>query len=207
MACKILSLDLHGVVLRDKDLLNHIRENHNAYTAYKAPYSKNPAKTNQLVTTAYGQLAHGLHKVYGVDTSDFEERVYGDRRLLDRLGEILSSTDFQMEAKIIHELAMKPDWKVTLVSNTPHAWAKRVAEAVSHAVYVDCTKDTYTVPPHQLSVHVDDAVGDMKKNSVLFTKKKKAGVWYKQVSSIEELAMYIRSIDMQIDHNHKTTLR
>jgi hypothetical protein len=37
---------------------------------------------------------------------------------------------------------------------------------------------------------------------ILFTDSKKQGTWYKQMSSFEEIAMYIRSLDMWANHDH-----
>lgn len=210
MAYKSLVLDLHGVVLRDRDLLHQIRENHNAYVAQKVPLSKNPAETNRLVSFAYGHTVRGLQQVYGVDTSDFEERVYGERRLLDRLTEVLYSTEFQRNAQILHQFALGHEWKVSLATNAPYSWTKKVAEAISDSVFTVCDKDTHVWPEHHVHVYVDDSRLNIEKKRrannwipILYADFKKPGVWFKQVSSFEDLAMYLRSLDMWIEHDHK----
>lgn len=208
MAFKSLLLDVNGVVLRDPDLFRWVRQNHVAYVKAKVPHSKNPRETERLVRIAYGHTARGLQKVYGVDTSDFAEKVY-DKKLMDRLTETLYSTEFQQDAKIIHEIASGYEWKVTLMSNAPGVWVSKVAEAISDHVYTCYNKDDMKWPVHHVHVFVDDDVKNMRYlpniTPVLFTQNKNPNAWYAQVNSFEDLAMLIRSIDMWIEHNHLRT--
>jgi hypothetical protein len=210
MAFKSLLLDVNGVVLRDPDLLHHMRENHIAYVASKVPSSKNPSKTERLLRVGFKGTANGLREVYGVDTSDFLEKVY-DKHLMSRLTETLYGTEFQRDAKCIYDIAKGHDWKVTLISNAPSVWVSPIAEAIGD-VY-SCPKDGVVLPEHHVQVYVDDSVrrintkcGLPNWSPILFTDSKKQGTWYKQMSSFEEIAMYIRSLDMwtEYDHWHKT---
>lgn len=207
MAFKSLLLDVNGVVLRDPDLLHHVKENHVAYVASKVPYSKDPRNTEKLLYKGFGSTLNGLKTVYGVDTSDFEEKVY-DKKLMDRLAETLYSTEFQRDAKIIYNIAKGHEWKVTLVSNAPNIWSARVADAIGD-VYTRCKSDHVSWPQHHLHIYVDNSLTkiNLKRflpnwSPVLFTGTKQSGTWYKQVRSFEDLALYINSLDMWIAHNH-----
>jgi hypothetical protein len=208
MAYKSLLLDVNGVVLRDPDLFHHVKEKHIAYVRSKVPIAKDARESERLVRLAYGHTKRGLECVYGVDTSDFVEKVY-DKHLMDRLTETLYSTEFQRDAQIIYDLAKGHDWKVTLVSNAPDVWVSKIAEAIGDNVYTCCAKDEARWPEHHIHIFVDDSIKNIcaKQNApnwspILFTDTKRPGVWYKQIRSFEELALYIHSLDMWIDHDH-----
>ena len=98
--------------------------------------------------------------------------------------------------------------KVTLVSNAPNIWVSRVAEAIGD-VYTCCEKDTAIWPEHHIQIYVDDSVEKVITKTalpnwtpILFSNSKNPNVPYKQVNSIEELALYIRSLDMWASHDH-----
>jgi len=70
----------------------------------------------------------GLEKLFDIDTSDFNKKVY-DTTLMAHLWEVLESTEFQADARIIHDLSSR--WRVTLFSNAPLAWIGTVARAIN----------------------------------------------------------------------------
>jgi FMN phosphatase YigB (HAD superfamily) len=152
-----------------------------------------------------------------VDTSDFHEKVY-DKRLMEHLADVIYGTDFQQEAKELHELSEK-DWKVTLFTNSPVEWAVPIAHAISHNVYVDCVGHDvsksplkpeaarYTkFPKHMTHIFVDDSLKNLGTsrwlpnwNSIYFNEgPKEDRLWCPQISSIWELVLYVNSVDRWI---------
>ena len=124
MAFKSLLLDIDGVVVRDKLLLSHVKENCVNYVASKLPEAKSPRDVNRVLHLSHGHTARGLNMVFKIDTSDFNEKVY-DKRLMDHLAEVIYGSEFQEEAKEIHELTQN-GWKVTLFTNSPVKWAGKL---------------------------------------------------------------------------------
>ena len=136
MAVKSLLLDIDGVIVRDKLLLAHVKENCTRYVQAKLPDCKDPRNVNRILYLTHGHTARGLTHSFGVDTSDFNDHVY-DRRLMDHLAEVIYTTDFQAEAKEIHDFTKK-GWNVTLFSNAPEAWCRRVARVIGDDVGLVC---------------------------------------------------------------------
>jgi hypothetical protein len=136
MAVKSLVLDIDGVIVRDKLLLAHVSDNCVKYVQSKLPECKDPRNVNRILYLTHGHTARGLKHSFGVDTSDFNEKVYDDR-LMDHLAEILYGTKFQQEAKEIHDFTKK-GWNVTLFTNAPSKWGTMVARAISDEVYLRC---------------------------------------------------------------------
>jgi FMN phosphatase YigB (HAD superfamily) len=218
MAVKSLLLDIDGVLVRDRLLLEHVKDNCVKYVTAKLPESKSPRDVNKILYMTHGHTARGLSKAFQVDASDFNEKVY-DKRLLDHLAEVLYSTDFQLEAKEIHELTKK-DWKVTLFTNSPIEWAGRVARAISDEVFVVCgttdgplkpEADMYTqFPKHLTHIYVDDSLKNLDTarwlpnwHPVLFNQDAKEDrLWCPQVSSIWETCLFVNSVDQWIHDNH-----
>ena len=139
MAVKSLLLDIDGVLVRDKLLLEHVKDNCVRYVQAKLPQCPDARKANRLLYLAHGHTALGLSKSFGIDTKDFNESVY-DKRLMDHLAEILYGTEFQQEAKQIHDFTTR-GWQVTLFSNAPPIWSNQVARAISDVVGVRCPGD------------------------------------------------------------------
>lgn len=131
---KSLVLDIDGVLIRDPLLLEHVRYNVIQYVRTKLPHAKQPDRVNRLLYNHYGHTARGLKHAFRIDTRDFNEKVYTPR-LTDHLWEVLSGTEFQQEAEIIHEISQK-GWDVTLFSNAPLSWSMPVMHAIGHNVTV-----------------------------------------------------------------------
>jgi hypothetical protein len=131
---KSLVLDIDGVLIRDSLLLAHVRSNVVEYVRKKVPWCKEPARLNTILYKKYGHTARGLQQAFKIDASDFDENVY-DGRLHDHLWSVLSGTEFQEEAKIIHEISQS-GWDVTLFSNSPLYWSLPVQQAISDQVNV-----------------------------------------------------------------------
>jgi FMN phosphatase YigB (HAD superfamily) len=214
---KSLRLDIDGVILRDKLLLEHVKDNCVQYVASKLPECKNPRETNRVLYLSHGHTARGLRNVFKMDTSDFNEKVY-DRRLMDHLAEVIYGTEFQHEAKELHELTEK-DWKVTLFTNSPVEWAVPIARAISDNVFLDCTGhdmstaslkpevDRYMqFPKHMSHIYVDDSLKNLGTarwmpnwHSVYFNEgPKEDRLWCPQVGSIWEMLLYVNSVDQWI---------
>ena len=60
MVKPLLLLDVDGVLVRDRPLLDHVRYNVNAYVAKKLPNVKNPGRVNQILYSQYGHTGRGL---------------------------------------------------------------------------------------------------------------------------------------------------
>jgi len=202
MAVKSLLLDIDNVVVRDRLLLEHVKDNCVRYVAAKLPESKSPRDVNKLLYTKYGHTARGLQKAFQIDASDFNEKVY-DKRLMDHLAEVIYGTEFQLEAKEIHDLT-KREWKVTLFTNSPIEWAGRVARAIGDEVHVVCAESDATqgplkpeaamytqFPKHLTNIFVDDSLKNLETarwlpnwHPVLFNQGLKVDkLWCPQVSS------------------------
>jgi FMN phosphatase YigB (HAD superfamily) len=209
MAFKSLLLDIDGVVLRNPLLMEHVKDNCVRYVAAKLPECKNPSVVNSVMYLAHGHTARGLQKSFQMDTSDFNEKVY-DKRLIEHLSEVIYGTEFQQEAKEIHELTEK-DWKVTLFTNSPIEWAGPVARAIGDNVYVDCAGSEFkpaasrytSFPKHMTHIYVDDSLKNIGTarwlpnwHSVYFNEgPKEDRLWCPQISSIWELVLYVNSAD------------
>ena len=217
MAFKSLLLDIDGVILRDRLLLEHVNDNCARYVAAKLPDCKNPRETNRVLYLGYGHTARGLSTCFQVDTHDFNEKVY-DRPLMDHLAEVIYGTDFQLEAKELHELTEK-DWKVTLFTNSPIEWAVPIGRAISDNIFIDCAGHNiattflkpeairYTsFPKHMTHLYVDDSLKNLGTarwlpnwHCVHFNEgPKDHHMWCPQISSINELVMYVNSVDQWI---------
>ena len=132
MASSIL-LDIDGVILRDRLLLEHVRHNVVDYVREKLPHSKNPELTNRLIYKVYGHTGLGLQKAFRIDTRDFNKKVYNDGMLL-HLYAILDTPQFKEDAKVIKELS--EDYKVTFFSNSPLEWSIPVRDAISQRINI-----------------------------------------------------------------------
>lgn len=219
MSFKSLVLDIDGVLVRDRRLLAHVRHNCVRYVAKKLPDCKDPAYTNKILYATAGHTARGLRNSFGIDTSDFNKEVY-DRPVRDRLWEVLSGTQFQEEAKELHEL-MKNGWRVTLFTNSPIEWAGQVAHAISDEVYVVCPGNDVTESPlkpeataytnfakNHTHIFVDDSPTNLVTarwlpnwHPVHFNPGKMEPMdWCSTVGSIWELCLFVNSTDLEIQN-------
>jgi FMN phosphatase YigB (HAD superfamily) len=221
MAFKSLVLDIDGVLIRDRRLLAHVRHNCVRYVAKKLPECKDPAYTNKILFATAGHTARGLQNSFGIDTSDFNKEVY-DRPVRDRLWEVLSGTQFQAEAKQLHELTQN-GWRVTLFTNAPIEWAGEVAHAISDEVYVVCPGSNVIDSPlkpegraytdfakHHAHIFVDDSLTNLTTarwlpnwQPVHFNPGLDAPIdWCPTVGSIWEVCLFANSAAHQMD-NHE----
>jgi len=224
MAVKSLVLDIDGVLLRDKGLLDHVRYNCERYVKAKLPECKEPARVNRLLYNTCGHTARGLQTLFGVDTSDFNKKVY-DVPLRTHLWEVLSSSEFQKEAAEIHTFTQN-GWRVTLFTNSPIEWAGEVGHAISDEVYIVCPganlEDSPLKPEaaayrdfakHQTHVFVDDSLVNLSTarwlpnwHTVYFNERKgHTPKWCPTIGSIWELGLFVNSADLQME-NHETYL-
>ena len=221
MAIKSLLLDIDGVLVRDRLLLEHVKDNCVKYVAAKLPEAKSPRDVNKLLYLTHGHTARGLQKAFQIDASDFNEKVY-DKRLLDHLAEVIYGTEFQLEAKEIHELTKK-DWKVTLFTNSPIEWAGPVARAISDDIHIMCSGSDATKCPlkpeadmytqfqkHLTHIFVDDSLQNLTTarhlpnwHPIHFNQGVKVDrLWCPQVGSIWETCLFVNSVDQWIHDNH-----
>jgi len=165
---KTLLLDVDGVLVRDSLLFSHLKDNAVNYVRTKVPHSKNPRALNALLYKKYGHTSIGLSRALGIDASDFDRCVY-DRRLIDHLWSVISGTEFQKEAEILHEIASRGDWKVSLFSNAPPVWTTPVSQAISDCIGV--SDHEYFKPqglaythfsPRDMYLFVDDKVENLR---------------------------------------------
>ena len=218
---KSLLLDIDGVVLRDRLLMEHLKDNCVRYVAAKLPQCKDPRETNRLLYLSHGHTARGLATSFQVDTSDFNEKVY-DKSLMNHLADVIYGSEFQQEAEELHRLS-ESGWKVTLFTNSPVEWAVPIAHAISHNVFIDCTGHDvskspmkpdaarYTqFPTHMQHFYVDDSLKNLGTarwlpnwHSVYFNEgPNEERLWCPQVDSMWELLMYINSVDVWTHVEH-----
>jgi FMN phosphatase YigB (HAD superfamily) len=220
MAVKSLLLDIDGVLVRDKLLMAHVSDNCTRYVQSKIPECRDPRQVNRVLYLAHGHTARGLKHSFGIDASDFNEKVY-DNRLLDHLSEVLYSTEFQQEAKQIHEFTKK-GWNVTLFTNSPAVWSGRVARAISDEVYLRCPGDNVMDAPLkpeatayqnfskvQTHVYVDDSLKNLGTarwlpnwHPIHFTDAPAdPQSWCPVIGSIWELGLFIDTADCLMDRH------
>lgn len=226
MAFKSLVLDIDGVLLRDKALMNHVKRNCERYVKAKIPDCKEPARVNRLLYSTCGHTARGLQNLFGTDTSDFNEAVY-DVPLRTHLWDVLGSTEFQKEAADIHKFTHQ-GWGVTLFTNAPIEWAGDVARAIGTDVNVVCPSSNVVDSPlkpeatayrnfakHHTHIFVDDSLANLNTarwldnwHPVYFNDYKlESGSsrpdWCPTIGSIWELEIFLNSADLQMV-NHGT---
>lgn len=131
-----LLLDVDGVIIRDRLLLAHVKHNATRYVHSKLPNCADPVSVNRSLYLAYGHTARGLSTGFGIDCSDFNEKVY-DKSLLSHLADTLETPEFQADAEHISNLIFY-GWPVTLFSNAPYEWVAPVARAISDQVRIRC---------------------------------------------------------------------
>ena len=222
MAFKSLVLDIDGVLIRDKLLLEHVKDNCVSYVRSKLPECKDPGAVNRILYLSYGHTARGLTHAFEIDTTDFNAKVY-DKRLLEHLSEVIHGSDFQQEAQEVYDLR-KNDWKITLFSNSPFEWAGAVADAIGDEVAVRCPGANLNqsplkpeasafmhFPKHHTHLFVDDSLKNLGTarwlpnwHPIHYTEgPKDAQTWCPQVSSIWDLCLYVNSVDQWMKDHHE----
>lgn len=139
-----LLLDVDGVLLRDRLLAQHVEHNITKYVRSKLPEAKDHTAIRTLLYNKYGHTARGLTQSFGIDTSDFNRKVY-NKSLMTHLAEYMQTQQFQKDAYDIHQLIQNDGWKVTLFSNAPVEWTKPVALSIDSRVNI-ATNDTFLKP-------------------------------------------------------------
>ena len=215
MASRNLLLDIDGVILRDKPLLQHVKENCVKYIKYKMPECKDPENINDTLYLSYGHTARGLQVRYEVDVSDFNTQVY-DKKLMEHLGMILAEPHMQKEMREINSLSHE-NWNIFLFTNAPWRWAQRVSVAIGENVRVKCPGDpsfsplkpemeAYTVPFKNLNLMVDDSLKNLGPARNLTNWKPvyfnngehDPYLWCDQVSTIGDMCSLVRGLDKKI---------
>lgn len=166
---KRVLLDIDGVLVRDKALLDHVKANCERYVAQKLPSAKKPADVNRVLYLAHGHTARGLRDAFGIDIHDFNDSVY-DKNLMSHLWEVLSGTEFQEEAREIHDLVERGN-KITLFTNSPDVWARQVAISISDEIDYRCPQDYNWLKPeapaymqfpsNQNYIYIDDSLKNL----------------------------------------------
>ena len=205
---KNLILDIDGVVIRDKKLLNHVRDNCVRYVSQKLPCCKNPSSTNEALYLSTGHTGYGLSKILDIDTSDFNHKVY-DQSLMEHLAEVISHPIYQAETIKLHNLTLD-GWDITLFTNAPPIWATPIALSINDKVNIRCpgyykpSVNAYaSFPRDQIKVYVEDSIKNLETirfskswTPVYFGSKKYS--WCQNVENIEGLCNLVK----EIDHNN-----
>jgi hypothetical protein len=126
-----LLLDVDGVLIRDRVLLNHVKSNVIRYVSKKLP-GKNASRLNNQLYKEYGHTAIGLEKEYGIDTSDFNRVVYNSH-VLEHLYDFLDSKEFEKDAMIVRDI-LNLGHDVQLFSNSPIVWSLPVALTIDDRI-------------------------------------------------------------------------
>lgn len=135
-----LLLDVDGVIVRDKVLLDHMRYNVITYVRKKVP-GRDPVKLNGMLYTKYGHTARGLAKEFGIDTRDFNAHVY-DPHLMNHLYDFIKMNDeFKQDVDILKSISH--NWEIELFSNAPLEWTNPLCLAIGHGCV---SKDQYDKP-------------------------------------------------------------
>lgn len=204
-----LLLDIDGVLIRDEVLLDHVKHNIVKYVHKKLPNQKNPYRLNNYLYMKYGHTATGLRKEYGVDTLDFDYRVYTPR-VLDHLENFLDTREFKRDADILRNV-LNMGWDVELFSNSPLVWSEQVKckidshRVVNKRVYEKPSASSYTqFDPFREYLFVDDKVSNLLPTLFMDNLKQihfssqKEEEQLETVSSIDEL--FIKKIQPRHDH-------
>lgn len=193
---KTLLLDVDGVLIRDRVLLNHVKSSVVRYVRTKISKDSNPTQVNNFLYKTYGHTAIGLEKEYGVDASDFDHRVYTPH-VLDHLYDFLDTTEFQRDANFVREIIDKGH-PVELFSNSPLVWSLPVALAIDTKIktgtYMKPNTESYMkFDPLSEYIFVDDKMCNLM--PVLFLENwvpvhfsdQVESKFVKTISSLEEL--------------------
>jgi len=202
-----LLLDIDGVIVRDRLLLAHVRDNCVSYVRNKMPDCKEPMFLNKSLYLAHGHTGRGLAVTCGKDTRDFNSVVY-DKNLLSHLADVIYGKEFQEEAKEIHEWT-RNDWNITLFTNAPSEWAIPVARAIGDNINVVCGDPYAPLKPHlsayrrftkmETHIFVDDSLKNLgtvrwlNNWQPVYFGEKDPTTFCPTVGSIWEIGLYLSS--------------
>jgi FMN phosphatase YigB (HAD superfamily) len=208
-------LDVDGVLVRDRLLLEHVKSNCIEYVRAKLPECKDPATTNRYLHLTHGHTARGIQTLFNLDVSDFNEKVY-DKRLLEHLADVIYGPEFQNEMTELFDVTSKGCWDVTLFSNAPSEWVKPIALAIGgDTINVSCcgsNAHTSFLKPElaaysgfsstQTHLYVDDSLknlGAVRRlpnwQPVLFNQgEKEPRLWCQQIGNMWELRLLLDSL-------------
>lgn len=210
---RLLLLDVDGVVVRDPLLMQHLTCNIREYIRAKLPEAPEPAKVARLLYNRYGHTGRGLTSAFGIDSSDFNEKVY-DASIMEHLACVLASKEFQEDADSIREIS-RSGWDVRFFSNAPEKWTQPIAKAISDSV--DWRQEQlWWKPDPRAYTHysIDDQkffVDDSIKNlwtanymwnwrCIHFSPNKQKDSKFLTIGSLWELGLLTRSIDTWAEH-------
>lgn len=129
-----LLLDVDGVLIRDKKVLDITRRNISSYIRMKIPRAKNPDRLREYLYKHYGHTGYGMTKMFGIPTPDFDMYVY-DKTLMESLVDVLCTEQFSADTRTLKSI-MDRGHIVTLFSNAPPLWSLPIAEAIDPRVRV-----------------------------------------------------------------------
>lgn len=156
---KRVLLDIDGVIIRNKPLLGHVRNNIVRYVDSKVK-TNNPVRLNELLFKAHGHTAKGLEVEFGIDTGDFNSFVY-DVHAIDHLYEVLKSDEFKRDAEIVKRMGKN----VSFFSNSPLVWSIPVRNAIDKnihtAVYTKPEIKNYSMWNEREAIIVDDRLDNL----------------------------------------------
>lgn len=163
---KTVLLDIDGVLIRDNILLNHVNNSVVRYVKTKIPKMHNSSKVNSVLYKTYGHTAIGLEKEYGVDTTDFNQKVY-NIYVMDHLYNYLdTSKKFKTDATTIRHI-LDIGYNVELFSNSPLEWSNAVRNFIDQrlktGVYEKPKIETYLKFDSQRDyIFVDDKLDNRR---------------------------------------------
>jgi FMN phosphatase YigB (HAD superfamily) len=210
---RCLLLDVDGVLLRNKPLFEHVKQNAVRYVAKKLPDCPDPEETNRVLYLTHGHTARGLKSAFGIDASDYNSFVY-NKSLMTHLMDVIESNEFRLDAETVNSLTER-GWPVTLFSNAPYQWVQPVALAINDQVRIRCPGPDTSVANFKPDpafykefdascnsyYYVDDSLKNLGAVRALpnwrpihFTERKDPKLWCPQVSSLPDLALSLWTI-------------
>jgi FMN phosphatase YigB (HAD superfamily) len=148
-------LDIDGVILRDRAILQKQQNKVIQYVRHKTRYTEPYAKyTTERLFKKYGHTLIGLRKEYGIkdDLSDFNTFLYDDDIMTDLTDYVVSSgcdriVDDYMTLKTVCDVHNVP---IYLFSNAPQLWCEPIAKTIGvkseNLIYGDALD---TLKPHE----------------------------------------------------------
>lgn len=130
-----LLLDIDGVLIRDRVLLDHVKNNIVRYVHKKVPSHMNPYNLNNMLYKMYGHTATGLKKVYKLDTSDFDYEVY-NTHVIEHLYDVLETREFRDDSEVVKRI-LDMGFNIEFMSNSPLVWSEPVRYAIDHTRIVN----------------------------------------------------------------------
>lgn len=129
MTKSLLLLDIDGVLIRDRVLLDHVKNNIVRYVSKKMPGTKKPAHLNNLLYKAYGHTGIGLREEYGIDTRDFDDYVYNRYLIAHLCDYIQNDLTFKKDSFFVRNMCHRGQ-KIAFFSNAPPNWTEPIRDAI-----------------------------------------------------------------------------